>query len=421
MTVVTEARLRATMAAARADMSEFSYDDEAREIAPGLFASSGSTSVYCLATAAGRVIINTGLGFEAPHHRRVLDAACPGPTRYIITTQGHTDHVGGVAAFREPGTIYLAQANNAAVQHDDQRVLPRMQLMNKVWFDFDPERVKALIAENPELMRGQDIPVPDETFDEFHQLDVGGVRIELHHGTGETVDGAMVWLPESGIAIISNLFGPFFGHFPNINTIRGQRYRSVEAYLASVQHLRDLHPEVLVSGRGEPVRGGDLVDAVLERMYLAVDHIHRTTLDGINAGAEIEDLMTSVTLPDELYVGQGYGLVMWGVKTILHQYLGWFDHRYTSDLYPVKRSTVHGHLVDLARAAAVVDRAEELLARRQHREATALLEAVLDRDPVNPAAREVLARCHRAELNDPITADNFWLSGWLRHQVEELS
>jgi len=48
-------------------------------------------------------------GWEAPHHKRLFDAILPGPTPYIITTQGHVDHVGGVALFREPGTRYVAQ------------------------------------------------------------------------------------------------------------------------------------------------------------------------------------------------------------------------------------------------------------------------------------------------------------------------
>ena len=44
----------------------------------------------------GRVVINTGMGFEAPVHKRNFDAVDRGPVRYIVLTQGHVDHVGGV-------------------------------------------------------------------------------------------------------------------------------------------------------------------------------------------------------------------------------------------------------------------------------------------------------------------------------------
>ena len=58
---------------------------------------------YLLLTDAGRVIVNTGLGFEAPHHKRLFDAVRRGPTHYIVTTQAHVDHVGGVDLFKETG------------------------------------------------------------------------------------------------------------------------------------------------------------------------------------------------------------------------------------------------------------------------------------------------------------------------------
>ncbi|WP_336883126.1 hypothetical protein [Rhodococcus globerulus] len=47
----------------------------------------------------------------------------------------------------------------------------------------------------------------------------------------------------------------------------------------------------------------------MKRMYDAVDYVHRTTLDGINAGKLAETLMREIALPPHLYVGQGYGQV----------------------------------------------------------------------------------------------------------------
>ena len=73
----------------------------------------GLSNAYMVATPAGRVIINTGMGFEALTHKKVFDAECPGPTPYIVLTQGHVDHVGGVSLFREEGTQLIAQRNLA--------------------------------------------------------------------------------------------------------------------------------------------------------------------------------------------------------------------------------------------------------------------------------------------------------------------
>ena len=98
------------------------YDDPAHPVGDAIFRSGGTTAAYLLLTDAGRVIVNTGLGFEAPHHKRVFDAVRPGPTHFIVTTQAHVDHVGGVDLFKEPDTVYVAQANNRACQADDARI-----------------------------------------------------------------------------------------------------------------------------------------------------------------------------------------------------------------------------------------------------------------------------------------------------------
>ncbi|MGW5076757.1 alkyl sulfatase dimerization domain-containing protein [Rhodococcus sp. NPDC004095] len=393
------------------------YASEAVRLGDFIYMSPGSSAAYMLVTPAGRVIVNTGLGYEAPHHRKLFDDVYAGPTRYIVTTQGHTDHVGGVAGFREPGAIYVANALNPAVQHDDERVITRMRQWAPVWFGRDAETVRGFIEARPDVSPAQDIPTPDLMFDERLELNVGGLQIELHSGVGETVDGAMVWLPQHRIALISNLLGPLFGHFPNLNTIRGQRYRFAEPYLATITKLRDLRPATLITGRGEPIEGEDLIDAVLERMHDAVSYIHQTTLDGINAGKDVETLVREVTLPDHLYVGQGYGQVKWGVKTIWETYLGWFHHKATSELHAVPRERTLADLVRLAGNEAVLELGRSHLDGGRPEEATALAEAVLAHAPDDSAATALLLDCHRDLLADPVTAENFWESGWLTHRI----
>jgi len=89
------------------------------------------------------------MGYEAPHHKRVFDAISQAPTRYIITTQAHVDHVGGVALFREPTTVYVAQANNWACQHDDSRI-PQLRASTAArWFAHNAPHMQRIAAENP--------------------------------------------------------------------------------------------------------------------------------------------------------------------------------------------------------------------------------------------------------------------------------
>ena len=74
--------------------------------------SEGFSNAFLLVTSEGRIIVNTGQGLEAPIHKKNFDAITTAPTRYIILTQGHVDHVGGVACFTEEGTEVIAQAGN---------------------------------------------------------------------------------------------------------------------------------------------------------------------------------------------------------------------------------------------------------------------------------------------------------------------
>ncbi|MBW2627431.1 MAG: MBL fold metallo-hydrolase, partial [Deltaproteobacteria bacterium] len=89
---------------------------EARRINDFIYLSEG------LSNSEGRIVINTGMGFEAPVHKRNFDAIDDSPVRYILLTQGHVDHVGGVDLFRDEGTQLVAQAHNQPHQTDDGRI-----------------------------------------------------------------------------------------------------------------------------------------------------------------------------------------------------------------------------------------------------------------------------------------------------------
>ncbi|HYA68344.1 MAG TPA: alkyl sulfatase dimerization domain-containing protein [Acidimicrobiales bacterium] len=395
------------------------YDDPAHQLTGFLYRSGGTTAAYMLVTDAGRVIVNTGLGYEAPHHKRVFDAVCPGPTPLIVTTQGHVDHVGGVGLFREPGSRYVAQANNRACQHDDQRIAALRRRTAAIWFDVSGRRAREIAAENPGVPMRQDTPVPDVTFDDHVELSVGGLDLELIATPGgETIDSCVVWLPRHGVCLISNLVGPLFPHFPNLNTLRGDRYRLVEPYLAAIRRVRDLGPSMLVTGRHEPIMGRELIDAALGRLHDAVDYVHTETLAGMNAGKDVFTLMREVTLPEALRVGQGYGTVAWGVRTIWETYMGWFHLRSTTELYPLEPAAAFAELVDIVGADRVVDRAGALVASGQPVAAVFLCEAVLWARPEDPGAIAVIVDAHRALLDGGGDV-SFWEDGWLRHRLND--
>ena len=396
------------------------YEAVALEVAPNIFRSSGTTAAYMIVHDQGRIIVNTGMGYEAVHHKALFDAICAGPTTHILTTQAHVDHVGGVGLFREPKTIYIAQTNNPACQKDDARIANLRFQTAQVWFDVSGAAAGRIARENPGVPMRQDQPTPDVMFADFYEFTVGNLEVQLIAAVGETIDSMIVFLPTSRTALISNLLGPLFPHFPNFNTLRGDRYRLVEPYLETVNKLRALSVQTMIPGRHLPIEGVELIDASLERLYGAVDFVHRETLAGMNAGVDIYPLMQTINLPPELRVGQGYGKVAWGVRTIWETYMGWFHLQSSTELYPVTASAAIDELVLLAGVEESGARARDLAAAGQLVESIYIAEAILRLQPDHVEAAAVLVTAHEALLSAGGDI-SFWESGWLRNQISKWS
>ena len=388
--------------------------ERAEEIAPGLWCSPGLSNSYLLTTRAGRVVVNTGMGFEGPVHRANFDAVDPSPVRYIIFTQGHVDHVGGLDSVRDPGTTVVAQANWTSWRDDNERLIPYRA--SRSAFAFSDTLATGIHAIQRRLgstrLAGQSVPVVDLDFEDSLTIEVGGRRIELISVPGgETTDSLVVWLPDERICLCGNVFGPLFGHIPNLVTMRGDRYRDALTAISSVERVRDLRPELLVTGHFEPIAGAEPIHAELTRLRDAIRYVHDRTVEGMNAGKDVRTLMREITLPAEYEVGQGYGKVAWDVRAIWENYSGWFHHESTTELYPVGFDAVAADVVELAGADALVDRASEHLNAGRPLQAIHLAELI---PSDHPGARAVLRGAHERLLAG---STNFWESAWLRNQI----
>ena len=393
---------------------------EAKRINDFIYLSEGLSNSYLVVTREGRVVINTGMGFEAPVHKRNFDAVDRGPIRTILLTQGHVDHVGGVDLFREDGTEVVAQANNPAQQAEDARLQPFRASRSAFAFRDAIARSLRHVRENVGgPVPPQSRPEPTIVFDDRHAFELGGVRFELIATPGgETTDSMVVWLPQHGICFTGNLFSALFGHFPNLVTIRGDRYREALRFIDSLDRVLALEPELLLVGHHDPVRGRGLIRSELLRLRGAVQYVHDETVRGMNEGKDVWTLMREIALPPELEVGEGYGQVAWSVRAIWESYAGWFHHRSTTELYAVPPASVHPDLVELAGGPdAVVKRAREKLEAGAPLEAIHLAEIALAAEPSHPGALEASLAAHeRLEAS----SQNFWLTSWIRKQIAAL-
>ncbi len=387
------------------------------DVGAGVFCSPGMSSTYLITTGDGRIVVNTGMWFEAGTHKRNFDAVTTAPTRYIVLTQSHTDHIGGIGKFREPGTQLVAQANIERCQDDDERI-HGLRIRRSLPFFAD-------VMGQPDFARGDDAQIPplpdrahaDITFEDRYDLSHGGRTIELLSVPGgETIDSTVVWLPDDRIALVGNMFSALFGHFPNLVTLRGDRPRSALAFADSVQRVIDLDPETLLLGHHGPVRGAALVRSECERIRDAVRYVHDATVAAMNDGRDVWQAMSDIRLPDAIDLGEAYGRVDWSVRAIWESYAGWFHQHSTLDLYGARPEEGAGEIVALAGGADAVTARADALARTDPLAAIRLCELVLAAAGEHRAALTVYGRAHE-QLLEAHAGENFWMTKWLEGEV----
>lgn len=388
------------------------------QVADRIWMSPGLSNSFLIGTTDGAVIVNAGMGFEGPVHRENYAALGAGPLRYLIFTQGHYDHVGGADALRDSGTLLIAQANWEQWRDDNDR-LSGFRTRNAA-FAWTSAISAALeyATSRTDGFPPQATPTPDLVVTDQLELTVGDRRLVLIATTGgETTDSLFVHLPDERIVLFGNALGALPGHIPNLVTMRGDRYRDPLAVAQTVEQLRLLRAETLLPGHFGPITGAAYIDAELTRLRDAILYVHDETVRGMNAGADVTELMRTLKLPPELEVGQGYGKVSWDVRAVWENYAGWFHHRATSELYPVPPDAIHAELGRLAGPDALAAAAAKRLADGDVPEALQLTEVALAAEPTHPAARSVAKQAHEQLL---AASTNFWESAWLRRELARL-
>ncbi len=393
------------------------HQQDAVAVNDHIFMSRGISNCYLVGTGGGALLVNTGMPHEAAAHRDRFMRACGEPVLAIVFTQSHPDHIGGWPTFNRPGADTIVQSSFAAVRGYWNRLGPFYARRSaKLWASIAGAQAEAARAGRaPELPPD---PVPTVTFDDRYSFTVAGMPVELLSVPGgETIDSLVVWLPQEGVALSGNMLGPMYMHVPNLYTVRGDKLRSALRYVESVDRLRGLEPEVLITGHADPIRGRERIHADLTKLRDAVQWIHDVTVAGMNAGSDLFTLMREIRLPPELALGEGHGKVSWNVRTIWEEYAGWFRYESTTELYAVPPRSVWSDLVELAggpdalaaRAAAHVEEGRPL-------EALHLTDIVLGTAPDHRGAHAAALAAHE-RLLESSGETNLSETRWLQREM----
>jgi alkyl sulfatase BDS1-like metallo-beta-lactamase superfamily hydrolase len=401
-----------------ADAIAPSRGEPAVDLGDGIWMSPGLSNSYLLETDAGRVIINAGMGFEGPLHARAYAGIADGPTPALVLTQGHYDHVGGVDVLRDDDTDVIAHANFDIWRTDNER-LETFRARNAAFAWMDAIVAAMEYARDSGIgAAAQARPEPTTTFDDHLELSIGGRHLELLSVPGgETTDALVIWIPDIRTVFTGNLLGPLFGHVPNLVTMRGDRYRDALGYVASVDRVIALEPARIITGHFDPIDGADVIARELTALRDSMVWVHDRTVDGMEAGTDVQTLMRDIVLPERFDVGEGYGKTNWNVRAIWETYAGWFHHQSTTELYAVPPSTVAADIVNAAGVDALLHAAGDHIDRGQPVEALHLTDLVLAAEPDSQPARATAAAATHVLLAQ---STNFWESAWLRRSIDIL-
>jgi glyoxylase-like metal-dependent hydrolase (beta-lactamase superfamily II) len=231
-------------------------------------------NIAFLVDPAGVIAIDAGTTAEsAAAAKKALRQITDAPIRFVILTHSHWDHVGGLAAIREPGTVVIARANfpeELKRMRSSQRTFSWFFGTHPVGFDIHVDRT---VSSNESLRHGHF---------ELQLIPVSG---------GETDDALFIHLPNQGLLFVGDAFMPYVGP-PFLSE------GSPEGYLEALVKVRTIAPRRLIHGH-PPLTRYFNVDA-LPGLEKALRDLRDRYLPDILRSRPIADILHDNYLPPSL-------------------------------------------------------------------------------------------------------------------------
>ena len=319
----------------------------------------------------------------------------------LVYTHGHIDHVGGCGAFLADAEALKSRRPTIAGHENVSRRFDRYNLTNGYNQIINARQFRGLsgrgygIGGGGERFLPADSAKPDVTYASHLGLSVGGLAFDLHHAKGETDDHTWAWVP-SHRAICAGDF--FIWNFPNAgNPQKVQRY-PVE-WAAAMRAMAAMGAELFLPAHGLPIAGTERIHRVLIDVADALEKLVRDTLDLMNAGVRLNDIVHSVKVaPDVLerpYLRPLYDEPEFVVRNVWRMYGGWYDGN-PANLKPARDTELAIELARLAGgAAALAKRGEALAEAGDLRLACHLVELAALAEPTNRSVHGMRAAVYQ--------------------------
>lgn len=364
------------------------------ELAPGIAFFKAFVNVTPVRTEDGLVLVDTG-SFHPLAHKLSFDAVRGWNAARVHTavyTHGHVDHAYGLPPFLEEAK-QRGWTGPRIVGHVN--VLPRMKRY------VETAGYNSIINSRQfgvETKWPAQYQAPTEVYENGHVFAVGGTRFELHHAKGETDDHTWVWLPQTKTLCTGDLF---IWAAPNAgNPQKVQRY-AVE-WAAALREMAALAPDLLLPGHGLPIAGATRVRAALLDTATYLESLVQQTLERLNAGETIYEILQAVRPPAELaakpYLRPVYDEPEFIVRNLWRCFGGWYSG-VPSELKPAPRADLAREVLALAGGLnKVLERAHSLLAAGDAQLAAHLVDWAMEAEPASSEVHALRAAVYRKLL-----------------------
>ncbi|MEV0615299.1 alkyl sulfatase dimerization domain-containing protein [Nonomuraea sp. NPDC050404] len=362
-------------------------------IADGLGWWPGFGNVIAFETGGELLLFDTSSPMSATKLHQDVRAWSRAPLTTAFYSHGHIDHVFGTGPFEEEGTRATVYAHKAVGDRFE-----RYLLTNGYNAVINQRQFQA-----PNLRWPTEYRHPDVTYTDALTVRRGELTFDLLHAKGETDDATIGYVPEHRLLLPGDLF---IWVTPNCgNPQKVQRYP--REWVHALHRMAALDAEIMLPSHGAPIFGRDRIRQALLETAQWLESLVTQTLDLLNAGARLDEIVHSVRPPahlsDRPYLRARYDEPEFVVRNMWRLYGGWYDGN-PANLKPAPDAVLAKSVAGLAGGpAALADAALQALSGGDERLAGHLAEMAALAAPDDAGVHRVRAEVFSARAANELS------------------
>ncbi|MBI1350002.1 MAG: MBL fold metallo-hydrolase [Actinomycetales bacterium] len=240
------------------------------------------------------------------------------------------------------------------------------------------------------------IPPTVDIVDDIEELTVDGVRMVFQNTPGTEAPAEMnTWFPDlKAFWAAENIVATIH----NIYTLRGALVRDPLEWSRQINkalYLFGRDAEVMFASHSWPRWGNDRIQEVMRTQRDAYAHLNNGVMHLANQGVTINEIHRVYRVPEALerqWAARSYhGSVEHNSRAVINRYLGYWDGNPATLIPLTPRESAPLYVEMMGGSAAIIARAEHLMADGEYLLAIEILNRLVYGEPDNEAGRHLLA------------------------------